>query len=85
MTISFRNIRPDDGNALQRATRRAERLMQPGEMPMSQAERDRLAAAVVWVARSGYARTLDGALDEEALSQAAAARLRSTDPANDRA
>ena len=80
MTISFRNIRPDDGNALQRATRQAERLLarQPDEMPMSPGERERLAAAVVWIARTGYARMLDGALDEEALSQAAAARLRST-------
>ena len=76
MTISFRNIRPEDGNALQRATQGAERLL-PDAVPMSRGERERLAEAVVWIARSGYARRLDGALDEEALSQAAAARLRS--------
>ncbi len=82
MTISFTNIRPDDGNALQRATRQAERVMAERAVAgapaaMTLRERVRLAEAVVWVARSGYGRSLDGALDEEALSQAAVTRLRS--------
>ena len=79
MTISFRNIRPDDGNALQRATRKAEQALQAcaPAAGITLQERERVAEAVVWIARSGYSRRLDGLFDEEALSQAALARLRS--------
>ena len=78
MTISFGTIDPQDASALHRASREAADAL-ARTRAVSGRDRERVAAALLWVARSGYGCNADGVLDEDALSQAAVARFRSVE------
>jgi hypothetical protein len=75
---SFEDITSEDAKMLNSATDLA---VQTISVTSNLSEKDRadIADAVLWIAKSGYARTSRGALDVTSLSEAAVARFHSVD------
>jgi hypothetical protein len=74
-----RVLQPKEATALHTASLKAIAAL-GGREKLGVDGREQLVAAMMWVARSGYARAADDSLDPELLAEAAILRYRATQP-----
>lgn len=72
--FDFAVLQARDANFLHLASRKAVQTVARTRF-IGEIQRRELAGAILWVARSGYARSEDGSLDWEALAEAGVARF----------
>ena len=80
LIFNHRVLQPSDAEALRAATRLAIILLGPDSVVTGQ-DRNRVAADIIEIARSGFTRTMNGDFDPRSVAQAAAVRFKAKAPA----